>query len=108
LLFAQSLARTLAAGTTCDDLLVMKRAQVSELKARLSEFLAGVRAGGDVVVYDRVTPIARIVPYDAPTEDDLEIIEPSAPPSSLHDLTPVRMRRRIDVDRILRESRGER
>lgn len=86
----------------------MKRAQVSELKARLSEFLAGVRAGGDVVVYDRVTPIARIVPYEAPIGDDLEVLEPSAPPSSLKDLEPVRPRRRIDVDRILRESRGER
>lgn len=86
----------------------MKRAQVSELKARLSEYLAGVRAGGDVVVYDRVTPIARIVPYDAPTEDALEVVEPTAPLSSLKDLIPVRLRRRIDVDRILRESRGDR
>ncbi|MBY0274299.1 type II toxin-antitoxin system prevent-host-death family antitoxin [Candidatus Binatia bacterium] len=86
----------------------MKRAQVSELKARLSEYLAGVRAGGDVVVYDRVTPIARIVPYDAPADDDLEVVEPSAPPSSLKELVPVRLRRRIDVDRILRESRGDR
>jgi prevent-host-death family protein len=86
----------------------MKRAQVSELKARLSEYLAGVRAGGDVIVYDRVTPIARIVPYDAPAEDDLDVLEPSAPLSSLKQLAPVRLRRRIDVDRILRESRGER
>lgn len=86
----------------------MKRAQVSELKARLSEFLAGVRAGGDVVVFDRVTPIARIVPYDAPGDEDLEVREPSAPLSSLKHLAPVRLRRRIDVDQILRESRGER
>ena len=95
-------------GTIRDYLLVMKRAQVSELKARLSEYLAGVRAGGDVVVYDRVTPIARIVPYDAPLEDDLEVLEPSAPLSSLKQRVPVRLRRRIDVDRILRESRADR
>lgn len=86
----------------------MKRAQVSELKARLSEYLAGVRAGGEVVVYDRVTPIARIVPYDAPTEDELEVVEPSVPLRSLKQLVPVRLRRRIDVDRVLRDSRGER
>jgi prevent-host-death family protein len=88
--------------------MVMKRAQVSELKARLSEYLAGVRAGGEVVVYDRVTPIARVGPYDAPVEDDLEIVPPSAPPSSLKDLKPARLRRKIDVDRILRDSRGDR
>jgi len=88
--------------------MVMARAQVSELKARLSEFLAGVRAGGDVVVYDRVTPIARIVPYDAPVENDLEIIEPTAPLRSLSDLEPVKLKRKLDVDRLLRESRGDR
>lgn len=88
--------------------MVMKRAQVSELKARLSEYLAGVRAGGDVVVYDRVTPIARIVPYDAPAESDLEIVEPTAPLRSLDRIAPVKLKRRIDVDRLLRESRGDR
>lgn len=86
----------------------MKRAQVSELKARLSEFLAGVRAGGDVVVYDRVTPIARIVPFEAAEDDDLEIVEPSAPLSSLEHLEPVRLRRKVDVVRLLRDGRGDR
>jgi prevent-host-death family protein len=94
--------------TIHDHLMVMKRAQVSELKARLSEFLASVRAGGDVVVYDRVTPIARIVPYDAPAENDLEIVEPTAPLRSLADLEPVRLKRKLDVDRLLRETRGDR
>lgn len=88
--------------------MVMRRAQVSELKARLSEFLAGVRAGGDVVVYDRVTPIARIVPFEPAEDDDLEILEPSAPLSSLQDLEPVRLRRKVDVVRLLRDGRGDR
>jgi len=88
-------------------MMVMKRANVSELKARLSEYLSGVRAGGDVIVYDRATPIARIVPFDAPG-DGLEIVEPTEPPSALGSLEPVRLRRKIDVMRLLRESRGER
>jgi prevent-host-death family protein len=86
----------------------MKRAQVAELKAHLSEYLAGVRSGGAVVVYDRVTPIARIVPFDEPPSDDLEITEPSAPIDSLKKLSPVRLRRKVDVLRLLRESRDER
>jgi len=35
---------------------------IADLKARLSEYLAKVRAGDEVVVTDRGTPIARIVP----------------------------------------------
>ena len=34
------------------------------LKASLSELLAGVKAGEEVVVTDRGRPVARIVPYD--------------------------------------------
>lgn len=86
----------------------MKRANVSELKARLSEFLAGVRAGGTVIVYDRVTPIARLVPIDDGESDDLEIDEPTAPLGDLRKIKPVRLRRRVDLDRLLRESRGPR
>jgi prevent-host-death family protein len=86
----------------------MKHAKVSELKARLSEFLAGVRAGGSVMVYDRVTPIARLVPLDDDVAGDLEIEEATAPVADLRRIKPVRLRRRVDVDRVLRESRGPR
>ena len=39
-----------------------KLASVSELKARLSEYLGQVRSGEEVVVTDRGRPVARIVP----------------------------------------------
>ena len=42
----------------------MKRAKVSELQDRLSAYLADVRGGDTVIVCDRNTPIARLVPYD--------------------------------------------
>lgn len=86
----------------------MKRAKVSELKARLSEFLAGVRAGETVIVCDRVTPIARLVPIDAEEIDDLEIEEPTLPLAELRRIEGVRLRRRADVGRMLAESRGPR
>lgn len=35
---------------------------IADLKARLSEYLAKVRTGDEVVITDRGTPIARIVP----------------------------------------------
>lgn len=40
----------------------MATAGVSELKARLSAYLARVRAGEEVVVTDRGRPVARLVP----------------------------------------------
>jgi len=46
----------------------MKNARISELRDSLSEYLARVRKGETVIVYDRDTPIARIEPipaYDA-------------------------------------------
>jgi prevent-host-death family protein len=40
----------------------VKTAAVSELKALLSEYLAKVKAGEEVVVTDRGKPIAKIIP----------------------------------------------
>lgn len=40
---------------------------IAELKARLSEHLRSVRNGGTLTVLDRDTPVARIVPYAAPS-----------------------------------------
>jgi prevent-host-death family protein len=36
---------------------------IAELKNNLSRYLAFVRGGGEVVVLDRDTPVARIVPF---------------------------------------------
>jgi prevent-host-death family protein len=41
---------------------VMKTAAVSELKARLSEYLNQVKAGMEVLITDRGRPVARLVP----------------------------------------------
>ena len=85
----------------------MKTVKVAELKAKLSAYLSEVRSGGTVVVYDRNTPIARLIPFQD-DRDDLVVIEASAPVSALKKVKGVRPRKRIDVDRLLRESRGDR
>jgi prevent-host-death family protein len=41
---------------------MMKTAAVSELKARLSEYLNQVKAGMEVLITDRGKPVARLVP----------------------------------------------
>lgn len=40
----------------------MKTAAVSELRARLSEFLGQVKAGSEVLITDRGKPVARLIP----------------------------------------------
>jgi len=52
--------------------------RVATLKARLSEYLRAARRGHPVVVYDRDTPIARLVPYQA-SEAPLAVRRPLRP-----------------------------
>ena len=85
----------------------MKQTNVSGLKAHLSAFLAAVRNGETVEVYDRRTPIARLVPVGE-TAEDLSITEPTRPLTAPGKITPPRLRRRINAVRLLRESRDQR
>ena len=41
----------------------MTNVGIAELKAKLSEHLRAVRRGGELTVYDRNEPVARVVPY---------------------------------------------
>jgi prevent-host-death family protein len=45
----------------------MSDVRIADLKARLSEHLRSVRNGGTVTVLDRDTPVARIIPFVAPS-----------------------------------------
>lgn len=52
----------------------MESAGVADLKARLSEYLARVKSGEEVLVTDRGKPIARLVPVgvEAIADDEAE------------------------------------
>ncbi len=41
----------------------MKNVNIANLKANLSKYLRDVRRGNQLVVMDRDTPVARVVPY---------------------------------------------
>ena len=84
----------------------MQTAMVSELKAKLSSYLAQVRRGARITVCDRQTPIARLVPL----EDDaggLEVREPSRA-RDLPTAPGITLRKRIDVPALLRAGRDQR
>jgi prevent-host-death family protein len=43
---------------------VKQRANVAQLKARLSEYVRQVKSGGEVIITERGVPVARLVPLD--------------------------------------------
>ena len=59
---------------------------IAELKARLSEYLRIVRRGHPVVVLDRDTPIARILPYREDRRQGLRVRKPAGRHASIHDI----------------------
>jgi len=48
----------------------MKSAGIAELKAHLSEYLDCVKSGHEVLVTDRGSPVAKLVPLDSRTDED--------------------------------------
>lgn len=85
----------------------MKQVMISELKAKLSAYPSEVRKGETVVVCDRKTPVARLVPYTQDT-DELGIEEPVITDRGHAWPKPVRLRKKVDVVRLLREGRDQR
>ena len=53
----------------------MQKTSVANLKARLSEFLAAVRRGEDVIITDRGQPIARLTALDQSEGMDARVAE---------------------------------
>lgn len=50
--------------TRIDYYMTMTEVRIADLKSRLSEHLRKVRAGRSLTIFDRDTPIARIVPWE--------------------------------------------
>ena len=81
----------------------MSDVRIADLKARLSEHLRSVRNGGTVTVFDRDTPIARIIPVAAPS------VEIRKARRRLRDLKlPPRPSKRTDSTALLVEDRRRR
>ncbi len=85
----------------------MKKVMVSELKAKLSAYLSEVRKGETVVVCDRKTPVARLIPY-AQAPDELGVEEPVITDREPAWPKPVQLRKKVNVVKLLREDRDQR
>lgn len=82
--------------------------QIANLKSRLSEHLRTVRGGQPLIVMDRKTPIARIVPYEeGPVGIVIRKRKEGAPRFEDIPLPPP-LDRRIDIQKYLDEERADR
>jgi antitoxin (DNA-binding transcriptional repressor) of toxin-antitoxin stability system len=82
----------------------MSKVGIADLKAHLSQHLRKVRGGRTLTVFDRETPVARIVPYDA--ETPLEVRRATRKPSDLR--LPPRPSGRTDSLSLLIQDRSSR
>ena len=86
----------------------MKYVKIAELKSHLSEHLRAVRGGYSLIVMDRQTPIARIVPYEV-GPGSVVIRKPREGAPRLGELPmPPPVKLDVDVMDVLREEREER
>jgi prevent-host-death family protein len=86
---------------------VSTKVRIAELKSRLSEYLRLVRRGGTVTVFDRDTPVARLVPVEGPTPR-LQI-RPPLQAGRIQDVPlPPPFALPVDIVEILEEERGSR
>jgi prevent-host-death family protein len=66
--------------------MVMVKVKTAELKSKLSSFLRKVRAGEQIIVTDRDTPIAKLVPYSK-SEEKLTIRTAKRSPSIIKNIS---------------------
>ncbi len=79
--------------------------QIADFKSRLSHYLKAVRQGKPLVLLNRDTPVARVLPYLA-EPGRLIVRKPSRPSSEVRLPPPVRQK--VNSLRALLEERRER
>lgn len=83
----------------------MDAVRIADLKARLSEHLRAVRAGRSLIVLDRETPIARLVPYEGPRQPLTVRAPRRGAPTLARVPLPPPLRTKVDVVALLAEER---
>jgi len=84
--------------------------KIGEVRNKLSYYLRKVRLGQEVVISDRQTPVARLVPYRRQKEaqEPLRLIPPRKNPKSLAKLSFPALDQKTDSLKILLEDRSQR
>lgn len=85
----------------------MIKVKIGQLRNNLSTYLGKVRRGQEVTIYDRKTPIGKLVPYLEADEEPFELIGPEVP-GGFADLHFPDLNLPIDPVELLLEDRRER
>ena len=87
----------------------MVAVNIASFKAHLGKFLRRVRQGEEVVVLDRKTPVARLVPYEEKSPAKVAVRKPLGEPSEIGKLSFAPLKgKRVDTLSVLLEDRGVR
>ena len=93
--------------TICDYYIVMISVNIAVLKAKLSFYLGQVKLGNEIVVMDRNTPVARMLP-STDRAQGLVLIKAKKSPSGLKAMRFLPAKRRTNSVELLREERERR
>jgi prevent-host-death family protein len=88
---------------------VKKEVRIAVLKAHLSEYVRAVQKGEEVLIKDRVTPVAKLVAVSS-SPSPLQIIPAKRPGRGPHEMRRVRLRglKPVDAVKALASVREER
>jgi prevent-host-death family protein len=82
----------------------MKKVRIADLKSRLSEYLRAVRRGDTIIVLNRQTPVAQILPVEQ--ESVLRVHEPAPGTPTPNGIPPPKpLNLEIDIVQLLLEDR---
>jgi antitoxin (DNA-binding transcriptional repressor) of toxin-antitoxin stability system len=83
---------------------------IAKFKARMGKYLAGVKSGNEVILMDRQTAVARVIPYTAGDVVPPEVKDPIIPFRSAmkKKLRPAAEKVKIDSLFFLLQERGSR
>lgn len=81
---------------------------IAELKAHLSEYVRAAQKGKEIIIRDRDTPIAKLVPIET-RQLPFRVIPPSRPSRGINDMVGFRPAGVTpeEIDRIIEENRAD-
>ena len=85
--------------------MVMKEVKIAEFKSKLSSHLKEVRRGGEVVIFDRDHPVAKVVPFQQSGDF---ACHPAKIKKGLKRLRFSGIKAKFEVVQLLREDRDKR
>jgi prevent-host-death family protein len=86
----------------------MLATNIASFKSHLGKFLRRVRQGEEVIVLDRKTPVARLVPYEEKLQHKVAVRKPVDSPGEIGKLSFPPANKGVDTLSVLLEDRGAR